>query len=78
MIDNLYSLTELDHKDGAKFLTKNPSRVSRVARGSGTLPKEVNELLVQHGKFAQVYQNFIFYTLVSISALHNIKSVYFI
>jgi len=44
----------LDHKDGAKFLTKNQSRVSRIARGSGTLPKEVQELLVQHGKFAQV------------------------
>lgn len=45
---------ELDHKDGAKFLTKTPSRVSRVARGSGTLPREVNELLSQHGKFAQM------------------------
>jgi len=45
---------ELDHKDGAKFVTKTPGRVSRVARGSGTLPKEVNELLMQHGKFAQM------------------------
>ena len=45
---------ELDHKDGAKLFSKNPGRVARVARGSGSLPKEVNELLLQHGKFAQV------------------------
>jgi len=45
---------ELDHKDGAKFLTKSTGRVSRVARGSGTLPREVNELLSHHGKFAQM------------------------
>jgi len=45
---------ELDHKDGAKFLTKCPSRISRIARGSGVPPIRVQELLSQHGKFAQM------------------------
>lgn len=45
---------ELDNKEGAKLFTRQQSRVARVARGSGTLPKEVNELMMQYGKFSQM------------------------
>jgi len=46
--------SELDSKEGAKLFTKQPSRVQRVAQGSGVRVNEVKELLVQYGKFAQV------------------------
>ena len=58
---NYQTMSELDHKDGAKFLTKCPSRISRIARGSGVPPIRVQELLSQHGKFAQV--GFVIFTL---------------
>ena len=45
---------ELDHKDGAKIFTREPGRVARVANGAGVMEREVQELLKQYTKFAQV------------------------
>lgn len=46
--------SELDSKEGSKIFTKQPSRVLRVAQGSGVMVREVQELLVQYNKFAGV------------------------
>lgn len=46
--------SELDSKEGSKLLTKQPTRVLRVAQGSGVRVREVQELLVQYNKFAGV------------------------
>ena len=46
--------TELDGKDGAKTFAKEPNRVTRCAQGAGVMEREVNELLKQYTKFAQV------------------------
>ena len=46
--------TELDHPQGAKLFRQQPGRTSRVARGSGTSQREVQELLTQYTKFAQM------------------------
>ena len=48
------TLTELDHPQGAKLFGKQPGRTVRVARGSGTSVREVQELLSQYTKFAQM------------------------
>ena len=48
------TLTELDHPQGAKLFGKQPVRTVRVARGSGTSVREVQELLSQYTKFAQM------------------------
>ena len=45
---------ELDHKDGAKIFSREPRRVTRVACGAGVMEREVQELLKQYTKFAQV------------------------
>lgn len=47
-------LTELDNPNGAKLFSKQPTRTARVARGSGTSVREVQELLTQYQKFAQM------------------------
>lgn len=44
----------MDSKEGARIFTKTPERSARVARGSGVNPRDVNELLAQYGKFAQM------------------------
>lgn len=49
----LYIL-ELDSRDGAKLFTKQPGRITRVARGSGVTEKEVKDLIMQYTKFAAV------------------------
>lgn len=46
--------SELDSKDGAKLFSKQPNRIQRVARGSGVATREVQELLTQYTKFAQM------------------------
>lgn len=46
--------SELDSKEGAKIFSKQPTRVLRVAQGSGVRVREVQELLVQYNKFAGV------------------------
>lgn len=48
------SLSELDHPQGAKLFRLQPGRAARVARGSGTSQREVQELLTQYTKFAQM------------------------
>ena len=45
---------ELDHKDGSKIFTREPQRVTRIAGGAGVMEREVQELLKQYTKFAQV------------------------
>lgn len=46
--------TELDSTDGAKVFSKQPGRIQRVARGSGVSTRDVQELLTQYTKFAQM------------------------
>lgn len=43
---------ELDHPLGAKLFRQQPGRTTRVARGSGTSQREVQELLTQYTKFS--------------------------
>ncbi|XP_067939398.1 signal recognition particle subunit SRP54-like [Watersipora subatra] len=45
---------ELDHLEGAKLFSKQPSRIERVARGAGVSVRDVQELLAQYTKFAQM------------------------
>merc|ERR1712142_436333 len=45
---------ELDTQEGAKMFQRCPSRMQRVARGAGVSAKEVQELLSQYTKFAQM------------------------
>lgn len=45
---------ELDNKDGAKLFTKQPGRITRIARGSGVTEKEAKDLISQYTKFAAV------------------------
>ena len=45
---------ELDSKDGAKLFSREPKRISRIAQGAGVMEREVQELLKQYVKFAQV------------------------
>jgi signal recognition particle subunit SRP54 len=45
---------ELDSPDGSKIFSKNTSRYQRVARGAGVSAREVQELITQYTKFAQV------------------------
>lgn len=46
--------SELDSREGAKLFSKQPTRIVRVARGSGVTQREVQELLTQYTKFAAV------------------------
>ncbi|KFO29291.1 Signal recognition particle 54 kDa protein [Fukomys damarensis] len=48
---------ELDSTDGAKVFSKQPGRIQRVARGSGVSTRDVQELLTQYTKFAQMMSN---------------------
>jgi signal recognition particle subunit SRP54 len=45
---------ELDHPKANDIFSKEPTRVARVARGSGTAVQEVKELLSQYKKFADM------------------------
>lgn len=45
---------ELDSHEGAKLFSRQISRVQRVARGAGVSVREVQELLTQYTKFAQM------------------------
>ncbi|GBP24288.1 Signal recognition particle 54 kDa protein [Eumeta japonica] len=45
---------ELDHRDGAKLFSKQPSRVTRVAQGAGVTERDVKDLIAQYTKFAAV------------------------
>lgn len=46
--------SELDSLEGEKLFSRSAGRVNRVARGAGVSPREVNELLTQYKKFAQM------------------------
>ncbi|XP_055937564.1 signal recognition particle subunit SRP54 [Argiope bruennichi] len=43
---------ELDHREGAKLFSRQPGRITRVARGAGVATRDVQELLSQYTKFA--------------------------
>lgn len=45
---------ELDSHEGAKLFTRQPGRVTRIARGAGVSNTAVQELLSQYTKFAQM------------------------
>merc|ERR1719190_131503 len=45
---------ELDSKEGAKLFYREPGRIRRIACGAGVMEKDVQELLKQYTKFAQV------------------------
>ena len=45
--------TELNTPEGAQLFEKQPGRVTRVARGSGTKVEEVEELLCQFVEWKQ-------------------------
>ncbi|CAL1266015.1 unnamed protein product [Larinioides sclopetarius] len=45
---------ELDHREGAKLFSRQPGRITRVARGAGVATRDVQELLTQYTKFAQM------------------------
>lgn len=49
-----FPFSELDSKDGAKLFSKQQNRIQRVARGSGVATRDVQELLTQYTKFAQM------------------------
>lgn len=49
-----FSKTELDSLDGERLFTRQTGRIQRVARGAGVSIREVNELLAQYKKFAQM------------------------
>ncbi|CAG2227514.1 signal recognition particle subunit SRP54 [Mytilus galloprovincialis] len=53
MMDSMNDM-ELDSLDGERLFARQPSRAHRVARGAGVSIKEVNELLTQYKKFAQM------------------------
>ncbi|XP_064623122.1 signal recognition particle subunit SRP54 [Lineus longissimus] len=46
--------SELDSHEGAKLFTRQTGRVQRVARGAGVSQRDVQELLAQYTKFAQM------------------------
>jgi len=46
--------SELDSHEGAKLFSRQPGRVTRVARGAGVSSGAVSELLSQYTKFAQM------------------------
>ena len=48
------TLPELDSHEGAKLFTRQPGRCARVGRGAGVSIREVQELLTQYTKFAQM------------------------
>lgn len=52
MLQGFFS--ELDHPKANDLFSKEPGRVQRVARGSGTATSEVKELLTQYKKFADM------------------------
>lgn len=54
ILSNSLLVAELDNKDGAKLFSKQPNRVQRVARGAGVATRDVQELLTQYTKFAQM------------------------
>ena len=49
-----FTIVELDHPNGKRVFDDQASRVARVARGSGTSIREVEELIKQYGKFAEL------------------------
>uniref|UniRef100_A0A914HG37 Signal recognition particle 54 kDa protein n=1 Tax=Globodera rostochiensis TaxID=31243 RepID=A0A914HG37_GLORO len=45
---------ELDHPKANDMFNKEPTRITRVAKGSGTSPQDVKDLLSQYKKFADM------------------------
>ncbi|XP_068177579.1 signal recognition particle subunit SRP54-like [Antennarius striatus] len=47
---------ELDSEEGAKLFNKQPGRIQRVARGSGSEMADVHELLATYNRYAKAYK----------------------
>ncbi|CAF0806738.1 unnamed protein product [Didymodactylos carnosus] len=47
-------MDKLDHLDGAKLFKTQSGRCARVARGAGVSIRDVNDLITQYSKFAQM------------------------
>ncbi|GMR48749.1 hypothetical protein PMAYCL1PPCAC_18944 [Pristionchus mayeri] len=60
---------ELDHHKASDLFTKEPTRVARVARGSGTSQHDVRELLSQYKKFSDMVKK-----MGSMKGLFNSKT----
>lgn len=45
---------ELDHPKAHEIFAKEPTRLTRVAKGSGTSSQEVKDLITQYKKFADM------------------------
>jgi len=58
MITILDSCTDHELDSNKPIFTKEPSRIQRIARGSGRSIKEVNDLLEQHKQFAKMVDKF--------------------
>lgn len=52
------SMSEVELDSDGKIFYQNPNRVLRVAQGSGTSVREVEELLVQHKGFQGMIKKF--------------------
>ena len=50
------SVTELNTPEGVQLFERQPGRVTRVARGSGTKVEEVEELLSQFVQWEQQWE----------------------
>ena len=46
--------SELDHPKASDLFTKEPTRLARVAKGSGTSQADVRELITQYKKFSDM------------------------
>ena len=53
-ISNRLLSAELDNREGDRLFRKQPGRIQRVAYGAGVSQREVNDLLTQYSKFAQM------------------------
>ncbi|KAF8371107.1 hypothetical protein PRIPAC_77536 [Pristionchus pacificus] len=60
---------ELDHPKASDLFTKEPTRIARVARGSGTSQHDVRELLSQYKKFSDMVKK-----MGSMKGLFNSKT----
>lgn len=47
-------ILELDHLDGVKLFKNQPGRYERIARGAGVSIRDVQDLITQYSKFAQM------------------------
>jgi phosphotransacetylase len=72
-----FSIVELDNLQGSKLFSRERGRVARVARGSGTSVREVDELLSQYNKFAAMVKKMGGIKGLFKGLLHTIKIAFY-